>query len=47
MAGKLQDLQMQIRGFAFIGLLLGWRLIDAIYYPALRQGVKLVYLGLR
>ena len=47
MAGKLQDLQMQIRGFAFIGLLIGWRLIDYIYYPALRVGLKVVYLGLR
>ena len=45
MAGKLQDLQMQIRSFAFIGLLLGWRLIEYIYYPALRVGVKLVYVG--
>jgi Zn-dependent protease len=43
MAGKLHDLQMQIRGFAFIGLLLGWRLIEYIYYPVLRFGVKLVY----
>ena len=47
MAGKLQSLQMQIRSFAFIGLLLGWRLIEYIYYPALRVGVKVVYLGLR
>ena len=47
MAGKLQEFQMRMRSFAFIGLLLGWRLIDYIYYPALRVGVKLVYGSLR
>jgi Zn-dependent protease len=46
-AYKLQEFQMQIRGFAFIGLLLGWRLIEYIYYPVLRFGVGLVYPSLR
>ena len=47
MAGKLQDFQARISWFAFIGILLGWRLIEQIYYPVLRVGVKLVYASLR
>lgn len=47
MAARLQELQMQIRGFAFIGLLLGWRLIDSIYNPVLGFAVRLVHPSLR
>jgi Zn-dependent protease len=40
---KLQQWRVQFRSFAIIGLLLGWRLIDSVYYPMLRIALHLVY----
>jgi Zn-dependent protease len=35
-----------IRAFSFLGLILGWRLIDYLYWPIFGLGVKLLYPGL-
>lgn len=43
MAVKLQDWQIQFRAFAIVGLLVGWKLLDAVYIPILRVALHLVY----
>jgi Zn-dependent protease len=40
---QLQEWQSQFRMFTIIGLLLGWQLIDRVYYPILRIALKLVF----
>lgn len=42
-ARKLQEWRVQFRGFAIVGLILGWRMIDRVYIPMLRTGLRLVY----
>jgi Zn-dependent protease len=44
---KLQELRLRIRGFAIIGLLIGWRLLEYVYLPVLVGGIRFVYLGYR
>lgn len=44
---KLQDFRTKIRSFSIIGLLLGWRLLDLIYYPLLQTGIRFVYMFYR
>jgi len=40
MALKLQSWRAQFRAFAIIGLILGWRLIDSVYYPIMRNAIR-------
>jgi Zn-dependent protease len=40
---KLQQWRVQFRMFAIIGLILGWRLIDAIYEPVFITALHIVY----
>jgi hypothetical protein len=42
-ARKLVEWRFQFRTFAIIGLVLGWRLVDQFYYPALNIALRLVY----
>jgi len=42
-ARKLIEWRFQFRTFAIIGLVLGWRLVDQFYYPALSAALHLVY----
>lgn len=42
-ARKLVEWRFQFRTFAIIGLVLGWRLVDQFYYPALNMALRLVY----
>ena len=42
-ARKLLEWRIRYRSFAIIGLILGWRLIDEIYFPMLSAGLRLVY----
>jgi Zn-dependent protease len=39
----LQDFRMRIRAFSIIGLILGWRLIDAVYGPVFLAGLRILY----
>jgi Zn-dependent protease len=39
----LQDFRLRIRGFAIIGLILGWRLIDVVYGPVFLAGLRVLY----
>jgi Zn-dependent protease len=39
----LQDFRLRIRGFAIIGLILGWQLIDAVYGPVFLAGLRVLY----
>ena len=43
MALKLQEWRVQFRMFTIIGLLVGWQLVDQVYYPMLRIALHLVY----
>jgi Zn-dependent protease len=43
MALKLQQWRVQFRMFTIIGLLVGWQLVDRVYYPMLRIALHLVY----
>jgi Zn-dependent protease len=40
---KLQQWRVQFRMFAIIGLILGWRLIDAVYEPVFIAALRIVY----
>jgi Zn-dependent protease len=40
---KLQEFRMKIAGYSIIGLLIGWRLLSAIYWPLLATGIHGVY----
>jgi Zn-dependent protease len=40
---KLQELRAKIGGFSIIGLLIGWRLLSAVYWPLLATGIHGVY----
>jgi Zn-dependent protease len=42
---KLQEWRMRIRGFAIIGLLIGWRLLELVYIPVLVAGIRILYAG--
>jgi Zn-dependent protease len=44
---KLQELEVRMRNFTIIGLLLGWRLLSVLYEPMLNGGIRFVYLGYR
>jgi Zn-dependent protease len=41
MAIRLQEWRVQFRAFAIIGLILGWRMIDTVYFPMLRTALKI------
>jgi Zn-dependent protease len=41
----LQDFRLRIRAFSLLGLILGWRLIDAIYDPVVAAGLHILYAG--
>jgi Zn-dependent protease len=41
----LQDFRLRIRAFSLLGLILGWRLIDAIYEPVVAVGLRILYAG--
>jgi Zn-dependent protease len=41
MAIKLQEWRVRFRAFAIIGLILGWRMIDTVYFPILRVALRL------
>jgi len=41
----LQDFRLRIRAFSLLGLILGWRLIDAIYNPVVEAGLRILYAG--
>jgi Zn-dependent protease len=43
---KLQEWRIQFRSFAIIGLILGWRLIDSVYFPMLRTAIRIFGLSL-
>jgi Zn-dependent protease len=44
---KLQELEVRMRNFTIIGLLLGWRLLSVLYEPMLNGGIRFIYLGYR
>jgi len=41
----LQDFRLRIGAFSLIGLILGWRLIDAVYGPVFVAGLRVLYAG--
>ena len=43
---KLQEWRIRFRSFAIIGLILGWRLLDSIYFPLLRNAIRIFGLSL-
>jgi Zn-dependent protease len=45
-ARKLMEWRFKFRGFAIIGLILGWKIVDQVYEPALRMGINLIRAGL-
>jgi len=44
-ARKLQQLRVQTRGFAIIGMIIAWRVLDTVYVPILLIGLRILYLG--
>ena len=46
-AWKLEVLEVRMRNFSILGLLLGWRLLSVLYEPMLNGGIRFVYLGYR
>jgi Zn-dependent protease len=42
---RLQQFRLKTRGFALIGLLIAWRLLDRVYVPMLVSGIRVLYLG--
>jgi Zn-dependent protease len=44
-ARKLIEWRFKFRGFAILGLILGWRIVDRIYEPALQFGINLIKAG--
>jgi Zn-dependent protease len=44
---KLSELRMKMGAFAFIGMILAWRLISYLFDPLLEGGIRLMYLGYR
>ncbi|NDJ13119.1 MAG: site-2 protease family protein [Acidobacteriia bacterium] len=42
-ARKLMEWRFKFRGFAILGLVLGWRIVDQIYQPLLQLGINLIY----
>src|SRR5206468_3375351 len=46
-ARRLQELRMQMRGFAILGLVLAWRAFPYFYYPLFNSAIHAVYAGYR
>ena len=42
---RLQQFRLKSRGFAIIGLLVAWRLLDRVYVPMLISGIRALYVG--
>ena len=45
MALKMQDWRLQMRGFAYIGLLLGWRIFEPLFAPIYNFATALLFAG--
>jgi Zn-dependent protease len=45
-ARKLVEWRFKFRGIAIIGLILGWKIVDQFYEPALQMGIRLIRAGL-
>jgi Zn-dependent protease len=46
-ARRLQQLRLQMRTFAILGLVLAWRAFDVFYYPLFNTAIHAVYAGYR
>lgn len=44
-ARRLMEWRFKFRGIAILGLVLGWRVVDMFYQPALQFGIGLIYAG--
>jgi Zn-dependent protease len=42
-ARRLQDFGHSLRSFAYVGLLLGWRVFDGVYEPVLIASIRALY----
>jgi Zn-dependent protease len=44
-AHRLGELQMRIRSYSFVGLLVAWKLMGYLYDPLLNSGINALYVG--